>query len=68
MESGTTTAITSTNIFEEAGNVMQKLLEMTGDFFTGLWSNPMGRIICVLGIVSAVIGLCYRLFLRRKHV
>lgn len=65
---GTTTAITSANIFSEAGTVMQSLLSMTGDFFSGLWSNPMGKIICVLGLVSAVIGLCYRLFLRRKHV
>ena len=61
-------AITTANIFEEAGNTMSGLLNMTGDFFTGLWANPMGKIVIVLGLVGAAIGLCYRLFLRRKHV
>lgn len=64
----TVTAVTTTNIFEEAGNTMLGMLEMTGDFFTGLWANPMGKIVISLGLVSAGIGLCYRLFLRRKHV
>jgi len=62
------TAITTSEIFSEAGNTMSGLLEMTGDFFTGLWANPMGKIVITLGVVSAGIGLCYRLFLRRKHV
>ena len=64
MESEVTTA----NIFTQAGDTMSGLLKMTGDFFSGLWSNPMGKIIITLGLVSAGIGLCYRLFLRRKHV
>lgn len=62
------TAITSSNIFEEAGKTMAGLLDMTGDFFTGLWANPMGKVVITLGLVSAAIGLCYKLFLRRKHV
>lgn len=66
MEGATT--ITTENIFTEAGNVMKGLVDLTGNFFTSLWGNPMGKIIIVLGIVSAGIGLCYRLFLRKKHV
>lgn len=61
-------AITTANIFTEAGSTMSGLMELTGDFFTGLWSNPMGKIVITLGIVSGAVGLCYRLFLRRKHV
>lgn len=61
-------AITTANIFTEAGNTMNGLMKLTGDFFTGLWSNPMGKIVITLGIVGAGIGLCYRLFLRKKHV
>lgn len=61
-------AITTANIFTEAGNTMSGLMELTGDFFTGLWANPMGKIVITLGLVGAGIGLCYRLFLRKKHV
>ena len=61
-------AITTANIFTEAGNTMNGMMKLTGDFFTGLWSNPMGKIVITLGIVGAGIGLCYRLFLRKKHV
>lgn len=61
-------AITTANIFTEAGNTMNGLMKLTGDFFTGLWANPMGKIVITLGIVGAGIGLCYRLFLRKKHV
>lgn len=62
------TSITTSNIFTEAASVMKGLVDLTGEFFTSLWGNPMGKIIIVLGLVSAAIGLCYRLFLRRKHV
>ena len=62
------TAITTASIFEEAGNTMAGIVKMSGDFFNNLWANPMGKIIITLGLVSAGIGLCYRLFLRRKHV
>ena len=65
---GSSTAITTSNIFTEAGNTMTGLMEMTGNFFTGLWGNPMGKIVITLGVVSAGIGLCYKLFLRKKHV
>ena len=61
-------AITVANIFEEAGNTMSGLMNMTTDFFTGLWANPMGKIVITLGLAGAGIGLCYRLFLRKKHV
>lgn len=62
------TAITTANIFEEAGNTMIGFVDMTGDFFTSLWDNPMGKIVITIGLVSAAIGLCKSLFLRRKRV
>lgn len=64
----TEAAVTVSNIFTEAGNTMTGLLKLTGDFFSGLWAVPMGKIVITIGVVSAAIGLCYRLFLRRKHV
>lgn len=60
--------VTGADIFAEAGSTMTGLMELTGDFFTGLWANPMGKIVITLGIVGAGIGLCYRLFLRKKRV
>lgn len=60
--------ITSANIFTEAGNTMTGIVDMSTNFFTSLWANPMGKIIITLGLVGAAIGLCFRLFLRRKHV
>ena len=65
---GATETITTSNIFTQAGDTMSGIVNMTGDFFSGLWSNPMGKIVITLGLVSAAIGLCYKLFLRRKHV
>lgn len=64
----TATEVTVGGIFEQAGEVMTGMLSMAGDFFTGLWAVPMGKIVIVLGLVGAAIGLCYRLFLRKKHV
>lgn len=61
-------AVTVQNIFTQAGETMSGLMSMTADFFTGLWSNPMGKIVVTLGIVSGAIGLCTRLFLRKKRV
>lgn len=63
-----TTEITASGIFSEAGNTMTGIVNMTGNFFTSLWANPMGKIIITLGLVGAAIGLCYKLFLRKKHV
>lgn len=60
--------VTVANIFTQAGDTMTGLMSMTGDFFTGLWANPMGKIIITLGVVSGAIGLCCRLFLRKKRV
>lgn len=60
--------ITSGSIFTQAGETMQGMLTMTGDFFSGLWSNPMGKIVITLGIVSGGIALCVKLFLKKKHV
>lgn len=60
--------ITSSNIFTEAGNTMTGIVNMATNFFTSLWANPMGKIIITLGLVSAAVGLCFKLFLRRKHV
>lgn len=62
------TPATSSTIFEKAGEVMTGILSLVGDFFAGLWANPMGQIIIVLGLVSAAIGLTVRLFLRRRRV
>ena len=64
---GETTAITTSGIFEEAGNTMTGMLDLTGNFFTSLWNNPMGKIIIGLTLVGGAIGLAYRLFLRKKH-
>ena len=61
-------APTAASIFTEAGNSMTGFMTMTGNFFTTLWENPMGKIIITLGLVSAAIGLCKALFLRRKRV
>ena len=61
-------AITTSNIFTEAGNTMSGIVDMCTNFFSSLWENPMGKIIITIGLVSAAIGLCFRLFLRRKHV
>lgn len=68
MDGSQVVEVTTNSIFEEAGNTMLGFLDLSVDFFTGLWANPMGKIIITLGLVSAAIGLCYRLFLRRKHV
>lgn len=62
------TEVTVTNIFTQAGETMTGIMKMTGDFFTGLWANPMGKIVITLGVVSGAIGLCCRLFLRKKRV
>lgn len=61
-------AVTVEGIFTAAGSTMTGIVDMAGNFFTSLWAVPMGQIVITLGIVSAAIGLCYRLFLRRKHV
>lgn len=63
-----TVPATSESILAKAGEVMTGFISLTGDFFAGLWANPMGQIIIVLGLVSAAIGLCVRLFLRRRKV
>ena len=67
LEAGATAPATA-DIFTEAGNTMTGFMSMTGNFFNGLWEHPMGKIIVTLGIVSAGIGLCYELFLRKKHI
>lgn len=61
-------SITTSGIFEAAGDVMTGFIDMTGKFFTALWDNPMGKITIGLTLVSGAIGLAYKLFLRRKHV
>lgn len=62
------TEITTANIFEQAGEVMTGFIDMTGNFFTSLWANPMGKIVIGVSLVGGAIGLCYKLFLRKKHV
>lgn len=64
----TTEAITTSGIFTEAGNTMSGIVDMSGNFFSSLWGNPMGKIVITLSLVGAAVGLCYRLFLRKKHV
>lgn len=60
--------ITTSGIFTEAGNTMTGIVGMAGNFFVTLWANPMGKIIATLGLVAAAVGLCFRLYIRRKHV
>ena len=60
--------ITTAGIFAEAGSTMTGFMTLSTNFFTGLWDNPMGKVIITIGLVSAAVGLCYRLFLRRKHI
>lgn len=68
MEETTQAAITVADIFKSAGETMTGFVDMSTNFFTSLWANPMGQIAITLGLVSAAIGLCCRLFLRRRHV
>lgn len=68
MEGNTTQTITTSNIFTEAANTLKGFMDMSVEFFNGLWANPMGKIIITLGIASAAISLCFKLFLRKKHV
>lgn len=65
---GAAETITTSGIFTEAGNTMTGIVDMSGNFFSSLWGNPMGKIVITLSLVGAAVGLCYRLFLRRKHV
>jgi len=65
---GETNAITTSGIFTEAGSTMTGMLDLTTNFFTSLWANPMGKIIISLTLVGGAIGLAYRLFIRRKRV
>lgn len=64
---GSSTAITATAIFSEASNTMKGFMDMSVEFFNGLWANPMGKIIVSLTLVSGAIALCRSLFLRRKR-
>lgn len=61
-------AVTVANIFTQAGETMSGIMKMTGDFFGGLWDNPMGKIVITLGVVSGAIGLCRKLFLGKKKI
>lgn len=65
---GSAEAITTSNIFEEAGNTLMGFVDMTADFFSSMWAHPMGKITCTIGLAGAAIGLCYRLFFRKKHI
>lgn len=67
-ETVTAPEITTGGIFEQAGEVMTGFIDMTGDFFISLWNNPMGKIVIGVSLVGGAIGLCYKLFLRKKHV
>lgn len=67
-ETVTAPEITTGGIFEQAGEVMTGFIDLTGDFFTALWANPMGKIVIGVSLVGGAIGLCYKLFLRKKHV
>lgn len=60
--------ITTNGIFEEAGNTMTGFVDLSGKFFTSMWAHPMGKITITVGLVTAAIGLGYRLYCRKKHV
>ena len=64
----TAAAITTSDIFTEAGSVMTGFIDMTGKFFTSLWANPMGKITIGLTLVGGAIGLAYRLYKKKKGV
>lgn len=68
MDGATVETITTSNIFTEAGNTLSGFMDLTVNFFQGLWANPMGKIIITIGLVGGAIGLCKSLFLRRKHI
>ena len=60
--------VTIGSIFEAAGEVMTGFVTMSANFFTALWSNPMGQIVITTGLVGGAIGLARSLYLRRKNV
>lgn len=64
----TVETVTTTNIFQQAGETLSGFMDLCVNFFNGLWANPMGKIIITIGLVGAAIGLCYKLFLRKKHI
>lgn len=59
---------TTSNIWTEVGTTITGFFTAAGNFFTALWGNPMGKIVVTLGLASGAIGLCYKLFLRKKQV
>lgn len=66
MESGAAPGIV--DIFAKAGETMSGYMTLTTSFFNGLWENSMGQIIITGGLVSAGIGLCVYLFMRRRSI
>lgn len=61
-------AITTGDIFEQVGDTLSGMFTACGNVFTSLWAHPMGKIVVTLGLASAAVGLCYKLFLRKKHM
>lgn len=60
--------LTTAEIFSEAGKTLTGYMTLTGDFFNGLWNQPMGKIVISASLAGAAIGLAYRLFIRKKHI
>lgn len=60
--------LTIANLFTSAGETMTGFMKLTGDFFTGLWSNPIGKIIVTASIVGGAIALGRSLYLRKKRL
>lgn len=56
------------SIFTTAGTVMTGFVEMSVNFVTSLWQNPIGKVAIVLPFVSGGVALCYKVFFKRKRV
>jgi len=60
-------AITTNDIFAEAGSTLTGFMDLTTDFFTNLWNIPMGKIVITIGLVSASIKLGKTIFYLRYY-
>lgn len=58
--------ITIGEIFTTAQETMAGFIGLAGNFFTSMWAHPMGKISMTAGLVTAGIGLGYRIYTWRK--
>ena len=61
--------LTIATFFTSVTGVVSGLVSGAAAFVADLWgANVIGQIMITLGIASAIIGLGYKLFLRKKHI